>query len=63
MAAAAHGPHTRPDAIAYVGVDHFDEFTTGRLVSAIRTLKARIGQDRFRGLVLDLRGNPGGLVV
>ncbi len=51
------------DAIAYVGVDHFDEFTTGRLVSAVETLKARIGRDRLRGFVLDLRGNPGGLVV
>lgn len=51
------------DAIAYIGVDHFDEFTIGRLVSAIATLKDRIGRDRLRGFVVDLRGNPGGLVV
>lgn len=51
------------DAIAYIGVDHFDEFTIGRLVSAVATLKDRIGRDRLRGFVVDLRGNPGGLVV
>lgn len=51
------------DSVAYVGVDHFDAFTAGRLQSAVEALNARIGRERLRGFVLDLRGNPGGLVV
>lgn len=50
-------------AVAYVGLDHFDDFTLGRLLKAVTTLKAEIGPDRLSGLILDLRGNPGGLVV
>ncbi|QGY02028.1 S41 family peptidase [Methylobacterium mesophilicum SR1.6/6] len=51
------------DTVAYVGLDHFDAFTSGRLLKAVATLKAGIGRDRLSGFVLDLRGNPGGLVV
>lgn len=51
------------DAVAYVGIDRFDAVTTGRLLKAVTALKSAIGQDRLRGFVLDLRGNPGGLVV
>lgn len=49
--------------VGYVGLDHFDEFTTGRLLRAVASLKAGIGPVRLTGFVLDLRGNPGGLVV
>lgn len=51
------------DSVAYVALDHFDEFTTGRLLRAVANLKAGIGRDRLTGFILDLRGNPGGLVV
>lgn len=51
------------DGFVYVGIDHFDEFTLGRLFRAVARLKAVIAPDRLKGLVLDLRGNPGGLVV
>ncbi|MET3483790.1 S41 family peptidase [Methylobacterium sp. 1973] len=51
------------DTVAYLGLDHFDEFTTGRLLRAVANLKAGIGRDRLTGFILDLRGNPGGLVV
>ncbi|MGH1570404.1 S41 family peptidase [Methylobacterium sp. P31] len=49
--------------VGYVGLDHFDEFTTGRLLRAVANLKAGIGSGRLTGFVLDLRGNPGGLIV
>lgn len=49
--------------VGYVGVDHFDDFTTGRLLKALANLMADIGPDALTGLILDLRGNPGGLVV
>ncbi len=51
------------DTIAYIGLDYFDDFTLGRLFRAIATLRTSIGPDRLTGFVLDLRGNPGGLVV
>lgn len=51
------------EAVAYIGLDHFDAFTAGRLLRAVATLRRAIGRDRIRGFVLDLRGNPGGLVV
>ena len=49
--------------VAYIGLDHFDEFTTSRLLKAVATLRTSIGRGRLSGVVLDLRGNPGGLVV
>ncbi|WP_082504327.1 S41 family peptidase [Methylobacterium sp. Leaf111] len=49
--------------VGYVGLDHFDDFTTGRLLKAVAGLQAHIGPEAITGLVLDLRGNPGGLVV
>lgn len=51
------------DTVAYIALDHFDDRTGGRLLTAIARLKAEIGRDRLTGFVLDLRGNPGGLVV
>jgi len=51
------------ESLAYIGLDHFDAFTTGRLLKAVAILKAGIGRERLTGFVLDLRGNPGGLVV
>lgn len=45
--------------IAYIGIDQFNE-TTGREVEdALR----KLGENNIRGLVLDLRTNPGGLLT
>jgi carboxyl-terminal processing protease len=44
--------------IAYVRVTEFDEPTTAEL----KTVLTRLQKDGVRGLVLDLRGNPGGLL-
>ena len=49
--------------VAYIGLDRFDDFTLGRLLKSVAILKGDIGPDRLSGLILDLRGNPGGLVV
>ncbi len=48
----------RDQRIAYVRLTSFNEHTTGELRAALETVKA---QDA-RGLVLDLRFNPGGLL-
>jgi carboxyl-terminal processing protease len=45
--------------IGYVKVSSFDEKTGADLKAAIE----KLGGDRLAGLVLDLRGNPGGMVT
>jgi carboxyl-terminal processing protease len=45
--------------IGYIRVASFEEKTTEQLRAAIE----KLGGDRLSGLVLDLRGNPGGLVT
>jgi carboxyl-terminal processing protease len=45
--------------IAYIKIISFDDNTGRQLESNLR----RLGQDKFAGLVLDLRGNPGGLLT
>ncbi len=47
--------------IGYVQISHFSETTTPDLEKAIAQLKQQSGRD-LRGLVLDLRDNPGGLL-
>jgi len=44
--------------IAYVHVNGFDETTDDELTEALK----KLGQQGFKGLVLDLRDNPGGLL-
>jgi carboxyl-terminal processing protease len=44
--------------IAYIKIGGFDDNTSRQLESNLR----RLGQDHFQGLVLDLRGNPGGIL-
>jgi carboxyl-terminal processing protease len=45
----------------YVKISHFSETTTADLERALATLKKRSG-GALRGLVLDLRNNPGGVL-
>lgn len=47
----------RPN-IAYVKILSFDDNTSRELDDSLR----RLGENRMQGLVLDLRGNPGGLL-
>ena len=44
--------------IAYLDIDQFNENTSREVEEGIRGL----GEQNFRGLILDLRGNPGGLL-
>ena len=53
--------HSRPIGdIGYLRVSGFDERTGEETTAALKDLKARI--PHMKGLVLDLRNNPGGLV-
>jgi len=47
----------RPN-IAYIHISKFSENTNDQLTDALR----KLGEKNLQGLVLDLRGNPGGLV-
>jgi carboxyl-terminal processing protease len=50
------------DDIAYIHITTFNEQTTVGLKRAIAELTSRIGAERLKGLILDLRNNPGGLL-
>ena len=44
--------------IAYIHINKFNENTNDELSDALR----KLGEKNLQGLVLDLRGNPGGLL-
>jgi carboxyl-terminal processing protease len=46
----------------YVRITHFSETTPNDLTRAIADLKAQSPQGKLKGLVLDLRNNPGGVL-
>ena len=46
----------KEDNIAYIQISEFDEVTVGQFEEALNEAKA----DGMKGLILDLRGNPGG---
>jgi len=50
-----------PDGIAYIRVTRLYEHTGEKLVEAINDIYAKNGREPS-GLILDLRGNPGGLL-
>jgi carboxyl-terminal processing protease len=51
------------DGLGYVRISQFMEHTTDDLRAALAALTKESGQDQLRGLVLDLRNNPGGLLT
>ena len=51
-----------PGGYGYVRVSHFSDSTPGDFDGAILTLQAEAGAAPLRGLVLDLRDNPGGVL-
>jgi len=53
--------HLEGGDIAYVRVTSFNEQTDAGLRKALAALKAQAG-DKLRGIILDLRNNPGGLL-
>ncbi len=48
--------------VAYVKINTFSEQAYVGLVSELKKLKLQIGEKNIKGVVLDLRGNPGGLL-
>jgi carboxyl-terminal processing protease len=48
--------------VAYVKINTFSEQAYLGLVSELTKIKNQIGEKNLKGLVLDLRGNPGGLL-
>jgi carboxyl-terminal processing protease len=54
-------PAMEGDDVAYIRISQFNEQTTEGVRRAINDLSTRNG-DKVRGIVLDLRNNPGGLL-
>jgi carboxyl-terminal processing protease len=53
---------SRKKDIAYIKINSFSEQAYSGMTSEIRKLVDGIGKNKIRGLVLDLRNNPGGLL-
>jgi carboxyl-terminal processing protease len=53
-----HVPEDAPD-VGYIHIDHFSGLTDDELAMALNDLTQ---QQALQGLIIDLRGNPGGLV-
>jgi C-terminal peptidase prc len=51
------------DNVVYIRIARFNEGTTKDLKEAIAEAKSSIGENRIKGYILDLRNNPGGLLV
>ncbi len=54
--------HVEDGDIGYIRVTQFTEQTADGLKAAMEKLKGEIGADKFKGYILDLRNNPGGLL-
>jgi len=50
------------DDVGYIRIASFSEQTMEGLEKAIDDIEAKIPEEKFKGFVLDLRGNPGGLL-
>jgi carboxyl-terminal processing protease len=48
--------------VAYIKVSTFSEQAAQGLITELQKLKTQIGEEKLKGLVLDLRNNPGGLL-
>lgn len=50
------------DDIGYIRIITFSEKATDNVKKAINDITTKVGKDKLRGFVLDLRNNPGGLL-
>ncbi len=48
--------------VLYIKVNTFSEKSYDGIISSVKKLKEEVGEKNIRGLVLDLRNNPGGLL-
>jgi carboxyl-terminal processing protease len=53
---------SRFNDVAYIKITNFSEKTFSELQVDLKKLKKQIGEKNLKGLVLDLRNNPGGLL-
>jgi carboxyl-terminal processing protease len=54
--------HKQDDDIGYIRISQFNEETADGLKSAMAKFQQEIPADQFKGYILDLRNNPGGLL-
>ena len=54
--------HQEGDDIGYIRITQFNEQTGEGVVDAIKKFQTDIPADKFKGYILDLRNNPGGLL-
>jgi len=54
--------HKQDDDIAYIRISQFNEETAEGLKTAMNKFQQEIPADKFKGYILDLRNNPGGLL-
>ncbi|MBV8663917.1 MAG: S41 family peptidase, partial [Hyphomicrobiales bacterium] len=54
--------HSEGDDVGYIRITQFTEQTADGLKAAMEKLKTEIPADKFKGYILDLRNNPGGLL-
>ena len=54
--------HVEDGDIGYIRITQFTEQTADGLKSAMEKLRGEIPADKFKGYILDLRNNPGGLL-
>jgi carboxyl-terminal processing protease len=54
--------HTQADDIGYIRISQFNEETADGLKTAMQKFQQDIPGDKFKGYILDLRNNPGGLL-
>jgi carboxyl-terminal processing protease len=54
--------HAEGTDVGYIRVTQFNEQTTDGLKDSIADLKNKLGADKIKGYILDLRNNPGGLL-
>jgi carboxyl-terminal processing protease len=54
--------HPEGEDVAYIRITQFNEQTIDGLKQAIADLKQKLGADKIKGYVIDLRNNPGGLL-
>ncbi len=54
--------HVEGDDIGYIRITQFTEQTADGLKAAMEKFKTDIPADKFKGYILDLRNNPGGLL-
>jgi carboxyl-terminal processing protease len=54
--------HIEGDDVGYIKISEFDAPTTADLKQAIAAISSKMQRGRFKGYILDLRNDPGGLL-